>query len=1271
VLQFCEGSGRIPPERTADLGRVVRLPVIQKDRQFNVPATHLVPPQSPPTRGARIEKRLPGIAKIPKNVKFSPETIDGGGSAIQANIRNIGKKSLARSSTAMKPHQTHLFLALTLISTTSATELYWDVNGDTGVATGGAGTWTNPNTWRGESATGTLGSWVDDSTAIFGGTAGLVQMPSEVKVNQIKPITHNYNIGAVAAGPIRFTGTYSETSPTIDSIGILPVAALRNTQVQAKITGTLTGGLIIRDPNDVTAIATAGRTYLNAGSNSDFIGDITVLSGNLHIFSNLGDPANNIILKGGALYGFSGTGITNYNVSRNIHVASDSVIGSRSDSGGTQNWNLTGNLTGSANLTRFHHNSTANVRFQGDLTAYTGTFDNRGGNLFIDTNLTSGGIWKLTGGTMIFDADRDTHIAHGPGKAALEINGGTLNLNGTSETINSLIGTSGSVLNNLPESTSTLTLGAADSSGSFAGTLANGSGILALTKIGSGAQQLGSTTHSGSTLIEAGTLTVNGAIASSPVTVKSAARFNLNSADPKLESLSLEGGSAFQSTLDANEIFITQINGDLVLSGGTVTLFPIISGAPTLGTYDFINAINIVGSASFAVDFSANGISRLAGTAAVSGTAVRITITQAGADLVWNNAEANGLWNLNGAKNFLNGSATDEYFNADSVRFGPSSPAGAITLQGSLMPSSVIVDSSGNFSFTGSGSISGATGLRKAGTGTLTIENDNTFTGNTKVEAGTLIVNGSIISDSPTNGFVDIDPLATLRGTGTLAGPVLIDELDGDRATIAPGTTAGTIGTLSTGPLTLWGAYDFDIHGATADRTAITGNLTLADTKLNVNFIAPSTAVNHPLITFTGSRTGVFDAESIPAGWEIDYTEPGKVVLWPTPTPPPAGTITFETTQGYPAAGTDLSAAGSNISNQPYDGEQGWSRSTSASGSRVHATASSGEYRASQAIGSATAGTYIGGKKGTVQITGSNTLTFDSPLIGGTAVGFMKDHDNDGLFDQGLSGTPVTPGDTGMGFGIGGTPARFQYRNALFGTEFNNTDVTPTANHWHRFHITIGPSTTGSRTITMAVRNLTTGTDIDFDPATEGTQPWTFTVSDAQFGPAPEAAEGIWVRTTGAARVDNLRASAIEPATGSAYDSWMNGFPELTGDARLPGSDPDNDGTSNLMEFVLNGDPRVSDTNVLPKPAHTPTGDLTLTFNRRDDSEPFANLTLQVGSTLATWDNFTIGATAGSSGNVSWTIDENGDAPDLITVTLSHTGPKTFTRLKVNPVTTP
>ncbi|MCU0781219.1 MAG: autotransporter-associated beta strand repeat-containing protein, partial [Akkermansiaceae bacterium] len=853
----------------------------------------------------------------------------------------------------------------------------------------------------------------------------------------------------------------------------------------------------------------------------------------------------------------------------------------------------------------------------------------------------------------------------------LVVNAGTLEMNGKSETINGLSGGGGVIQNLLADTSSTLTLGDADASATFGGTLRDNfdtNAILALTKTGAGTQVMGNATHNGPTLIATGTLHINGAISASPLTVKGGARLNIGAELPNLESLALEDGAGFQARLDTTEPGNVFVAGDLDFSGGTVTLYPVLSGVPELQTYLFAEAGAINGTATLVADFSANGLSRLAGTAAIVGNTIQLTITQAVADLVWNNAASNGLWNVNDARNFRNGFLNDFFLNGDRVLFDTVSPpgAGAISLQGTLAPSAVEVNSADDFTFAGDGSLTGAMTLIKRGTGTLAIDNTNTFTGPTTVEEGILTVDGTLGT-----GKVDILPLAILRGTGTVPGAVFIDASAGDAATVAPGAVAGAVGALATGPMTVYGTYRCDIDGAQADRIDITGNLSLSETSaaLDVNFVSPSTAVNHPIITYTGTRAGTFDPLTIPAGWEIDYSDSGKVVLWPAATTPPAGMITFEADQGYPdttdpEADRNIAGVNGSSNDAPFDGTQGWSRSTSTTGggagAAIHPTNSSGEYRGGQAIGANNNNSYIGGKLGGIEVTGANTLTFDAPFNSGTQVGFFSDADKDGLFDQ---------SEAGMSWGFQGATIALGYRDAGFGTVYGN--FPGTAGHWYRFTITIGGSTGSSRDIVMAVRNLTTGADYDFDAETAGIQPLAHTVTDAQFGVAPERADGIWVRTTSSARIDNLRATSVEPPAGTAYDLWMDGFPELTGDARLPGSDPDNDGTKNLLEFVLNGDPRVSDTDILPQPELMPNGDLKLTFSRRDDSEGLVTLTLQTGTTLDAWDDIVIGAGDGSSGDVSWTVVENGTDPDLITLTLAGNGPKKFARLKAMEVTTP
>jgi alpha-glucosidase len=249
-----------------------------------------------------------------------------------------------------------------------------------------------------------------------------------------------------------------------------------------------------------------------------------------------------------------------------------------------------------------------------------------------------------------------------------------------------------------------------------------------------------------------------------------------------------------------------------------------------------------------------------------------------------------------------------------------------------------------------------------------------------------------------------------------------------------------------------------------------------------------------------------------------DAITPPDVDPPPPPLPPlPPGTIKFETSQGYPAANAEIAAVHRNPGGSPFSGAKGWALSTADSPGRVLATGDSGDYAGGQALGSNGKGTYIGGLKGAIEPAAAHTISFDARYHTGISVAFMRDADGDGRFD---------PGETGMSFGVGGaTAVRFQHRAANSGTE-TASPLAGTNGHWYRFRITIGDSVEGKRAITMAVRNLSTQTDLDFELTTAGTQPWSFSVTDADFGPAPETADGVFVRLTGSAKVDNLRATA-------------------------------------------------------------------------------------------------------------------------------------------------
>jgi hypothetical protein len=132
---------------------------------------------------------------------------------------------------------------------------------------------------------------------------------------------------------------------------------------------------------------------------------------------------------------------------------------------------------------------------------------------------------------------------------------------------------------------------------------------------------------------------------------------------------------------------------------------------------------------------------------------------------------------------------------------------------------------------------------------------------------------------------------------------------------------------------------------------------------------------------------------------------------------------------------------------------------------------------------------------------------------------------------------------------------------------------------------------------------------------------------------------------------------------GTPFQTWALTFPALDTEAkRLPDADPDFDGLNNLMEFVLNGNPGVSD-NAAINPALDASGEnFIFNFSRRDDSVAGSTLVFQHGSDLSGWTDVAIGA----SSNLPTVEVQQGTPADAITVTIPKSpGGTLFGRLKV------
>ena len=224
---------------------------------------------------------------------------------------------------------------------------------------------------------------------------------------------------------------------------------------------------------------------------------------------------------------------------------------------------------------------------------------------------------------------------------------------------------------------------------------------------------------------------------------------------------------------------------------------------------------------------------------------------------VWKGSSSNNVWNAS-ASNWSTNDLASSYVSGDSVMFDLTGYSTApVQLTGSLTPGFVVVNAPNDYTFSGSGSIDGTTSLLKSGKSTLALATKCSYTGPTKVDDGTLLVNAKL-SGSP----VTVNFNAFIGGTDTIVQPVTLKN----GAKIAPGTIS-TVGRLTFGSsLTLPGQnrFYFDVTDDStglvkpSDQLSIAGNLVITGTNYFVfnklNGVAKPGS--YPLIKYSGTFAG-------------------------------------------------------------------------------------------------------------------------------------------------------------------------------------------------------------------------------------------------------------------------------------------------------------------------------------------------------------------------------------------------------------------------------
>ncbi len=395
-------------------------------------------------------------------------------------------------------------------------------------------------------------------------------------------------------------------------------------------------------------------------------------------------------------------------------------------------------------------------------------------------------------------------------------------------------------------------------SGSLAGTMR-------LIKAGPGRLTVNTTNScTGQTTVSEGTLLVNGSLDQSPVMVES--RGKAGGAGRLGQGLIVQTGGGVIPGNGTNQAGIFTVSNNMTLLGDVICSFD-LSNDPS-GVTNANDRINVAGNLALSgtnhIEINALNGALAPGTytlitysGSLSGSvtnlkvgvpysyisvltnppgqiALVVTGTRLPVSLTWRGA-GGGSWDVGISSNWLAGSTVERFQTLDTIRFDDTGAAiPTVTLTIMLAPASVTVDATASYTFTGSGYLSGPTGLMKTNSGTLTILTTNDYTGITTVSGGTLSVallaNGGLPGALGAGGT---DPgnlvlnAGTLRYTGptnstdrgaTLAGSVTFDAPSLTNALTVSGTLAGNGALTKTGngTLTLSGVNSFP-GGATVN----------------------------------------------------------------------------------------------------------------------------------------------------------------------------------------------------------------------------------------------------------------------------------------------------------------------------------------------------------------------------------------------------------------------------------------------------------------------
>ena len=286
-------------------------------------------------------------------------------------------------------------------------------------------------------------------------------------------------------------------------------------------------------------------------------------------------------------------------------------------------------------------------------------------------------------------------------------------------------------------------------------------------------------------------------------------------------------------------------------SGGNAFAATTITNAGLIRGFDSY-AIRFIDTLADTITNNATGVIRGGGSAG-EGAAIQ---TGDGADILNNSGTITGD----------NGLAVDLEAGDDVMHVIGAVATISGNVSGGSGSNTLDIDPTASGSFSYSGVLSNFSSV-EIKSGTVTLTGASTYTGATKVSAGTLIANNASGNATGT-GLVTVKSGASLRGTGKV-GAVIAES----GSAIAPGTSVAR-GTLTVdGALTLAGGSNLQFTlGATSDRLNVTGAVTGSGTvTVNIADAGIVAGTEYTLVSF-GSSSGLSSSNVVlgskPAGFK-------------------------------------------------------------------------------------------------------------------------------------------------------------------------------------------------------------------------------------------------------------------------------------------------------------------------------------------------------------------------------------------------------------------